>query len=105
MSMKLPNNNVNTKMSQLSETTWKVNAVKSDGSAEMTQILDRMQIKVESPAGSFEVDSKKKAEGNEDGNRRSNFLAPCPFTVVIRSWKSSQSMRSGSTARLHIQSG
>ena len=65
--MKLPNNNINTKMSQLSEMTWKVNAVKSDGSAEMTQILDRMQIKVEGPAGSFEVDSNKKAQGNEEG--------------------------------------
>jgi hypothetical protein len=59
---------VNTqKMSQLSEVTWKVNSVKSDGSAEMTQILDRMQIKVETPNGNFEVDSNKKAQGNEEG--------------------------------------
>jgi hypothetical protein len=68
MNTKLQDKIVNTqKMSQLSEVTWKVNAVKADGSAEMTQILDRMQIKVEAPTGTFEVDSNKKAQGNEEG--------------------------------------
>ncbi len=62
MSMKLPNNDINTKMSQVSEMTWKVKSVKPDGSAEMTQVIDRIQIKVEGPAGGFDIDSKKKAE-------------------------------------------
>jgi len=62
MSMKLPTGNANTKMHQVSEMTWKVKAVKPDGSAEMTQILDRMQIKVEGPAGKFELDSNQKAD-------------------------------------------
>jgi len=62
MSMKVPNtdNDIKTKMSQLSEMTWKVKAVKPDGSADMTQVIDRMQIKVEGPAGKFEIDSNNK---------------------------------------------
>lgn len=62
MSIKLPNNTINTKMSQVSEITWTVKAVRPDGSAEMVQILDRMRIKAEGPAGSFEVDSNRKAD-------------------------------------------
>jgi hypothetical protein len=62
ISMKVANNNLSTKMSQVSDMTWNVKAVRPDGSAEMTQTIDRMQIKVEGPTGSFEVDSKQKPE-------------------------------------------
>ena len=67
MSMKLPDKDVTTKMSQVSEMTWKVKAVKSDGSAEISQTFDRIHIKVEGPAGAFEVDSKKKGAAVPDG--------------------------------------
>jgi hypothetical protein len=67
MAMKLPTGDVKTTMSQVSEMTWKVNAVKSDGTADMTQVMDRMQIKVEGPAGKFELDSSKKNEAAPTG--------------------------------------
>jgi hypothetical protein len=62
MSMKVQNNDVKTKMSQISNMTWNVKTVKPDGSAEMSQVIDRMQIKVEGPLGKFEIDSNKKDE-------------------------------------------
>jgi hypothetical protein len=62
MSMKLPNNDLKTTMSQVSEMTWKVKSVKPDGSAAMSQVIDRMHIKVEGPAGKFEIDSNKKGD-------------------------------------------
>jgi len=89
MSMKLPNNNINTKMSQVSEMTWKVNAVKPDGSAELTQILDRMQIKVEGPTGKFEVDSNQKADAAQAGplgamlNKMMEGLVGTPIDLVM----------------------
>jgi hypothetical protein len=67
MSMKLPNNDLKTKMSQVSEMTWKVKSVKPDGSAAMSQVIDRMQIKVEGPAGKFEIDSSKKGDAAPPG--------------------------------------
>ncbi len=67
MSMKLPNNNISTKMSQVSEVTWTIKAVKPDGSAEMVQTLDRMQVKVEGPGGTFDVDSKNKTDAAKAG--------------------------------------
>jgi hypothetical protein len=67
MSMKVQNNDVKTKMSQVSEMTWKINTVKPDGSAEMTQVIDRIQIKVEGPGGNFEIDSKRKDDGAQAG--------------------------------------
>jgi hypothetical protein len=62
MNMKLPNNNVRTKLSQVSEVTWKVEAVKPDGSAEIAQILNRMRMKMEGPTGNFELDSNQKGD-------------------------------------------
>jgi hypothetical protein len=61
MSMKLPNGDVKTTMSQISDMTWKVKSVKPDGSAQMSQTIDRMRIKVESPAGKFDIDSNDKS--------------------------------------------
>jgi Family of unknown function (DUF6263) len=88
MSMMLQNNNIKTKMSQISEITWVVNAVKSDGSAEMTQTIDRMQIKVEGPAGNIEVDSKQKADGGAAGpaamlNKMIEGMVGAPMQVVM----------------------
>src|SRR5262245_38581884 len=57
MSMKVANNEVKTKMTQVSEMTWKVKSVKPDGAADLSQTIDRMQITLESPAGNFEIDS------------------------------------------------
>jgi len=88
MSMKLPNNNINTKMSQISEITWNVKAVKPDGSAEMTQIVDRMQLKVDGPAGKFEFDSNQKADATQAGplaavNKMMEGIVGTPIDMVM----------------------
>lgn len=49
---------IETKMSQISDMTWQIKSVGSDGVAEMTQTIDRLRMKMETPFGSFEFDSK-----------------------------------------------
>lgn len=48
--------------SQTIDMTWKVGAVTPDGTAEITQTVERLRSKVESPVGSFEFDSKSDKE-------------------------------------------
>ena len=88
MSMNLQNNNVNTKMSQVSEMTWKVKTVKPDGSAEMTQVIDRIKVKVEGPGGNFEIDSNQKADAAGDGpmaamNKMIEGIVGTPIDLVM----------------------
>jgi hypothetical protein len=54
-----------TTMSQTTDLTWMVKAVGSDGVAEINQTIDRIRMKMETPFGNFEYDSKenKQIEG------------------------------------------
>jgi Family of unknown function (DUF6263) len=62
VNMMLLDNSIKTKTSEFSDITWVVSAVNPDGSADMTQTIDRVQIKVEGPTGAIDVDSKQKAD-------------------------------------------
>jgi hypothetical protein len=53
---------IKTTLGQTIDTTWKVGSVGDDGSAELTQSLDRVRTKVESAFGAFEFDSKAEKE-------------------------------------------
>lgn len=57
--------NIKTTVTQTLETTWAVQTVDASGGAEMSQSIDRLQTKIESPFGTFDYDSKseKQPEG------------------------------------------
>jgi len=57
--------NIKTTVTQTVDTTWNVKAVEADGSAAMSQVIDRIKTRIESPFGAYEFDSKedKAAEG------------------------------------------
>ena len=54
-----------TNVTQSTDMTWAIKSVGSDGVAEMTQTIDRIRMKMESPIGEFAYDSKdgKEVEG------------------------------------------
>lgn len=52
---------IDTRMEQVFHSTWKVLAVAADGSAEMTQSFDRVQLSMESPTGNGQFDTNDKA--------------------------------------------
>jgi hypothetical protein len=54
-----------TTVTQTLDATWAVKSVDASGTAEMTQSIDRLRTKIESPFGSIEYDSKadKQPEG------------------------------------------
>jgi hypothetical protein len=56
--LKAPNQEYKVTNTQTTDMTWKVGAVAADGTAEITQTIDRIQAKVDGPFGSFEYDSK-----------------------------------------------
>ena len=51
-----------TTMTQTINTTWQVHSVAPDGSAEMSQTIERMRVKMETPFAKFEYDSADKKE-------------------------------------------
>ncbi len=52
-------------LTQTVDLTWSVKDVESQGSANLTHTIDRVRIKIESPQGSIDFDSKdEKGEGN-----------------------------------------
>lgn len=57
--------NIKTTVTQTVDTTWNVKGVEADGSAAMSQVIDRIKTRIESPFGAYEYDSKeeKPAEG------------------------------------------
>lgn len=57
--------NIKTTVTQTLETVWAVQAVDASGTAEMTQTIERLRTKVDSPFGAVEYDSKsdKQPEG------------------------------------------
>jgi hypothetical protein len=54
-----------TELGQTLDTTWKVDSVGADGTAELTQVIDRVRSRVQAPGGAFEFDSmaEKAPEG------------------------------------------
>ncbi len=58
-------NAIETKMAQVFTVGWKVKAVKSDGSAEIVQTFDRVELAMDSPFGEMKFDSDKKGEVEE----------------------------------------
>lgn len=50
--------NIKTTVNQITDTTWVVKSVDDAGKAQMTQTIDRLQTKIESPFALFEYDSK-----------------------------------------------
>lgn len=56
--LKANNQEIKTTNNQVIDLTWKVGKVAADGTAEITQTIDRMRSKVESAFGSFDYDSK-----------------------------------------------
>jgi hypothetical protein len=58
---------IETTMNQVITMTWAVDKLNSDGSAKMTQTIDRMQMTVKSPAGEMTFDSKVPAKMIEAG--------------------------------------
>jgi hypothetical protein len=56
---------IETNMNQTTDVTWSIKSVDSEGVAEMTQTIDRIRMKMETPFGSLDYDSKdsKNAEG------------------------------------------
>jgi hypothetical protein len=55
---KVMEQNIDTTLTQVIDMTWAVQKVMSDGSARMTQTVDRMQMTVKGPAGEMKFDSK-----------------------------------------------
>lgn len=58
-------NAIETKLGQTITSTWKVKVVKEDGSAEMTQRVDRVEMAMDSPIGEMSFDSDKKDDAAE----------------------------------------
>jgi hypothetical protein len=52
------NPGIKTTNTQVIDMTWKVGSVAADGTAEVTQTIDRLQTKIEMPGAAFEYDSK-----------------------------------------------
>src|SRR5262245_36533771 len=50
---------IETKMGQTMDMTWVVKSVASDGGAELAQTIDRIRMKMETPFGAFDYDSKE----------------------------------------------
>jgi hypothetical protein len=48
-----------TKMTQLTDMTWSVKSVDSQGVADMVQIIERIRMNMETPFGNFDYDSKE----------------------------------------------
>ncbi|GAC1450875.1 MAG: hypothetical protein NVSMB9_35640 [Isosphaeraceae bacterium] len=56
--MKTEGQDIKTTLTQTIETTWSVQSVNPEGTAEMIQSIDRVKTKIESPFGAIEYDSK-----------------------------------------------
>lgn len=63
---------------QTMDLTWKINKVNDDGSAEVSQRIDRLQLLINSPlTGEFRFDSKEAAkEGEEDKDNKQQAPGP-----------------------------
>src|SRR5258708_1807184 len=58
MAMSFMGNDINTKINQTMDMTWKIGAVDKDGSAKMTQTIDRIRMTMDSPGAKIEYDTK-----------------------------------------------
>jgi len=58
--VKSANQNVKTTVTQTIDTTWNVRSIDDSGTADLTQTLDRLRTKIDSPFGAFEYDSNQK---------------------------------------------
>jgi Family of unknown function (DUF6263) len=65
-SAKLFQREIKEKKLQTLDVSWKINEVKPDGAATMTQTIDRVRIKAEAPGGSFDADTNQK-DGGQTG--------------------------------------
>ena len=85
----LANGNISTEKYQRSETTWTVKSVRPDGSAEVSQVYDRIQVGFGSHTGEVvDVDSRRKADAGghdlQDVIRRLiDEIVGTPIDVVI----------------------
>jgi len=59
MKMTVAGNDITTTMNQTMDMTWKVTAVDKDGTAKITQTIDRVRVTIDGPQGKTTFDSKE----------------------------------------------